>query len=182
MTLLISDRDGVLFDTCIANVFSYTAAAKKMNLRTNLEFLELSVHEGKGFFEFYREVWGDLTEVEIHTLKSVKDSIFMAQHELIKVNVDFVENIVKVQKDPYLVTRASLSSTNFLLKEFRIDFFGDRVLSVKSPESKSKLFTKIATENNLHHSSITVVDDSNEIVLESRSLGFHAIHYPHFCN
>lgn len=182
MTLLISDRDGVLFDTCLANIFSYSNAAKEMNLRSNLELLELSVHEGKGFFEFYWEVWGDLTQVEIHALKSAKDSIFMRQHKLVKINADFVENVVKVQNAPYLVTRASLSSTNFLLKEFQIDSFGDRVLSVKSPDSKSKIFAKIATENNLQHSSVTVVDDSKEIVLESRSLGFNALHYPHFCN
>lgn len=182
MSLLISDRDGVLFDTCRANVKTYLAAADKLNLKTNIPLLENAVHEGRAFFDFYFQVWGTLTEDQLQLLRARKSDFFKDEIALVKVNHKYISNVIKNEKSPFLVTRASLASTLYLLDFFQVGDFAERVVSVGASESKSQVFAKISMDLGLHPRNIQIVDDSHDVVVESKKLGFETVHYPHFCN
>ena len=179
--MLISDRDGVLFDTCRANINSYLSAADNLKLKTNVSFLENAIHEGRALHDFYFQVWGALTESQLHFLSAEKATLFRGEIKLIKINQYFISEVLDNEKSPFLVTRASFASTLYLLDNFHVRNFGDRVVSVSSSERKSQVFTKISIDLGLHPGSIRIVDDSKDIVVESKKLGFETQHYPHFC-
>ena len=180
--MLISDRDGVLFDTCRANFQSYVASAQKFGIKTDFEALANAIHQGRSFQSFYLEVWGELSEKELKLMSSEKKSLFKESSSLVKVNSNFIELTLIGEKNPYLVTRASLPSTLYLLEVFQIGIFEHRVVSVPSGESKSARFGEIAKSLNLLPSEILVIDDSLDVAKESSLLGFNTIHYPHFCD
>jgi HAD superfamily hydrolase (TIGR01509 family) len=182
MSLLISDRDGVLFDTCRANIESYSCAAEKLKIKTNISILEKAVHEGRAFLDFCFEVWSDLTEGQSQILRIEKAAAFEMRSDLTRVNHDLVSNVIEKEKTPFLVTRASLASTLHLLNEYQLTHFGERVVSVSSSEKKSEIFKKLSIELGVKPQSILIVDDSKEVILESEALGFKTVLYPHFCN
>ena len=180
--MLISDRDGVLFDTCQANLESYCRAAELMGLATNTRELEAAIHSGEGISNFYRTVWGELSTAEFGLLRSTKSEYFIEEIASVRVNHDFIENFLEGEREPYLVTRASIASTRFLVNHFGLDFFGKRVISTSETASKIDIFSFICSSNNLDRSQVKVVDDSPHIVHASAEAGFQAIQYPHFCS
>jgi hypothetical protein len=182
MSLLISDRDGVLLDTCRANINSYSRAAEKLKLHTSMPFLETAVHDGKAFIDFYFKVWGALTESQLQLLRAEKASVFEEEVKWVRVNHGFISTVIENEEFPFLVTRASLASTIYLLNRYQVNHFAERVVSVNALESKSQVFRRISRELGMGHQSITIIDDSEDVILESRELGFGTVHYPHFCN
>ena len=108
--MLISDRDGVLLDTCKANLDSYTHTAETMGLATNIHELEIAIHSGEGIVDFSRRVWGELTTAELNLLRSTKSEYFIENITNVRVNHAFIENFLVNEKEPYLVTRASILS------------------------------------------------------------------------
>ena len=182
MNLLISDRDGVLFDTCHANIKSYLIAAANLKLKTNHFLLEKAVHEGEAFQNFYSPVWGTLNESQKQLLRSEKASVFEDEIQLVRINHHFISNVIENENFPFLVTRASLASTFYLLDKFQIRHFAGRVISVIASESKSEVFKKISTQLGVTPGEVTIVDDSRGVVLESKMMGFKTVLYPHFCN
>lgn len=179
--MLISDRDGVLFDTCQANMESYTRAAELIGLATNSRELEVAIHSGEAISNFYRRVWGELSTEELCLLRSTKSEYFIESTASIRVNHHFIESFLVREKEPYLVTRASIASTKFLVNHFGLDFFGKRVISTLETDSKLDIFSFICSSHNLESSQVTIVDDSPEIVHASAEAGFRVIKYPHFC-
>ena len=180
--MLISDRDGVLFDTCQVNLESYTRAAESMGLKTNSLKLEVAIHSGEGLYAFYPKVWMGISNRDLDFLHKSKQLFFVEEIRKIRLNVEFVENYLVNAIDPHLVTRASLSSTKILLEHFNLQFFGDRVIGGDQGLNKVYIFKKLADQNILPRSRITVVDDSRHVVEQSKEAGFVAIQYPHFCS
>jgi|688.fasta_scaffold189351_3 beta-phosphoglucomutase-like phosphatase (HAD superfamily) len=179
--MLISDRDGVLLDTCKANLDSYTKTAETMGLATNIQELEIAIHSGAGIVDFSRRVWGELTTAELNLLRSTKSEYFIENIANVRVNHDFIESFLVNEKEPYLVTRASVSSTKFLVDHFGLDFFGKRIISASESASKIDVFNLICANLSLDRSQVTIVDDSPQIISASTEAGFHTIQYPHFC-
>lgn len=182
MSLLISDRDGVLFDTCRANIDSYLIAAKSFGISTDHSVLATAVHAGQGFDNFHLKVWGILPANLLSQIRVEKSSIFMSRIDLVRLNSEYLQNVLLKKNSPYLVTRASLASTQFLLDIFSIDIFEERVISVDLSESKFQIFSRIAQQSDYLHSDITIIDDSTEVILESSLAGFKVVQYPHFCS
>lgn len=182
MSVLISDRDGVLFDTCRANIQSYLSAAENLNLQTDLFALSRAVHDGEAFLNFYSKVWGEISDRTIQTLRIEKASFFSLNFQNVRVNTDFIESTLNHEVNPFLVTRASLESTYFLLDKFQITIFEERVISVHAGQTKPLIFSGIAKDLQLEPSQITIVDDSKDVALKSSLLGFRTIHFAHFCD
>jgi hypothetical protein len=180
--MLISEMDGVLFDTCKANLESYTRAAELMGLKTDSLKLETAIHSGESLYAFYPNVWKGITNSELDSMHKSKQSLFTKYVGNIRVNVEFVENYLVNAIDPYLVTRASLSSTKILLEHFNLRFFGNRVIGGDQGLNKIDVFKKLSDQHSLPRLGITVVDDSRHIVEQSKGAGFLAIQYPHFCS
>jgi hypothetical protein len=180
--MLISDRDGVLFDTCKVNFESYTRAAELMGLKTNSLELEAAIHSGEGLYAFHPKVWMGVANSDLDFLHKSKQLFFAEEIVKIRLNVEFVENHLVNAIDPYLVTRASLSSTKILLEHFSLQFFGDRVIGGGQGLNKVDIFKKLADQHSLPRLGITVVDDSRHIVEQSKAAGFLAIQYAHFCS
>jgi len=179
--MLISDRDGVLFDTCEANLASYSRAASLIGLKTDNWELEKAIHSGEGFLTFYNKAWPNISASQVVLLKESKQTLFIEYLSQIRLNFDFVEEYLVNAVAPYLVTRASYSSTKFLLDYFDLNFFGDRVVGGSQNLSKMEVFEKIYSKHDIPRISVYVVDDSQEIIEQSTKLGFSAIQYPHFC-
>lgn len=182
MNLLISDRDGVLFDTCGANIKSYLGAAENLKLQTNVTLLENAVHEGRAFLDFYFQVWGALTENQMQHLRVEKSAMFKDEIKLVRVNHEYISSVIDKEASPFLVTRASFASTLYLLDFFQLEHFAARVVSVNASESKSQVFKRISIDLGINPQSIHIVDDSRDVIVESRMLGFETMHYPHYCN
>jgi phosphoglycolate phosphatase-like HAD superfamily hydrolase len=179
--MLISDRDGVLFDTCEANLASYTRAANSIGLKTNDWELERAIHSGEGIFTFSKKVWVGASNTQLELIKESKQRLFVEYLSTIRLNFDFVEDFLVKAIDPYLVTRASYSSTKILLDYFDIHFFGDRVIGGSQIFSKIEIYGQISAKYDIPRLSVTVVDDCREIIEQSIKMGFMAIQYPHFC-
>jgi hypothetical protein len=182
MNLLISDRDGVLFDTCGANIKSYLGAAEKLKLQTNVTLLKDAVHEGRAFLDFYFQVWGALSEDQMQLLRDKKSVVFKDEIGLVRVNHEYISSVIENEVSPFLVTRASFASTLYLLDFFQLKHFAERVISVNASESKAQVFRRISIDLGVDPRSIQIVDDSRDVVVESKMLGFETMHYPHFCN
>ena len=180
--MLISDRDGVLFDTCMVNLECYTRAADLMGLKTNSSELGAAIHSGEGLYAFYPKVWMGIASSDLDSLQKSKHLFFTEAIGRIRLNVEFVENYLISAIDPYLVTRASLASTKILLEHFDIQFFGDRVIGGDQGLNKVDVFKKLADQHILPRLEITVVDDSRHVVEQSKEAGFVAVQYPHFCS
>jgi phosphoglycolate phosphatase-like HAD superfamily hydrolase len=180
--MLISDRDGVLFDTCRANLESYIEASKIIGLQTNINELAMSIHSGLGISSFFSSVWGALSESDLKILRETKIKLFLGHLSQVRLNLDFVDEFLAEEINPYLVTRASLSSSHILLDHFKIHHFGERVISVPESSSKLTVIENLSLELKISKSKFTVVDDSLEVIDQSNNLGCVAIHYPHFCD
>ena len=180
--MLISDRDGVLFDTCKANFQSYLRASKALGLTTQEPELLNAIHSGEGLTDFFRTVWGELSTAELNLLRSTKSEYFNENIANVRINHDFIESFLVNERNPYLVTRASLASTEFLINHFGLDFFDNRVISASEYTSKVDVFTFICTSHNLDRARVKIVDDSPKIITASTEAGFFAIQYPHFCS
>ena len=179
--MLISDRDGVLFDTCKANFESYFDASKALGFTVQESELLNAIHSGQGITDFSTRVWGELSTAELSLLRSTKSAYFIESISNIRVNHFFIEDFLSSERDPYLVTRASLASTKYLLDHFGLNFFGKRVISSSETASKIDVFNLICTNLSLDRSQVTIVDDSPQIISASAEAGFHTIQYPHFC-
>jgi FMN phosphatase YigB (HAD superfamily) len=180
--MLISDRDGVLFDTCNANFESYIRASKALCLTVQESQLLNAIHSGEAIVDFSVRVWGELSAAEFSLLRSTKSEYFIENIASVRVNHDFIESFLVSEKEPFLVTRASVASTRFLVNHFGLDFFGKRVISTSETASKIDIFSFICSSHNLDRSQVKVVDDSPQIVHASAEAGFQAIQYPHFCS
>ena len=179
--MLISDRDGVLFDTCEANLASYTRAANLIGLTTNNWELERAIHSGESLLTFSHKVWVGVSGTQLELVKESKQLLFNEYLSKIRLNSEFVEDYLIDAIDPYLVTRASYSSTKILLDHFDLHFFGDRVIGGSQSLGKLEIFEKLSDQHKIPRLSMTVVDDSQEIIEQSTKMGFLAIQYPHFC-
>jgi hypothetical protein len=180
--MLISDRDGVLFDTCRLNIESYLVAAEKFGLKTRLDLLSKNIHKGLPLNGFYGEVWGDLPQELLQRIRMEKNAVFARGYSSVRLNFDYVENFLRSDNSPFLVTRASIQSTTALLNHFKITFFENRVANVGSEQSKGSFFAEMARSYGFEAGLVTVVDDSLENIREADSLGFRTILYPHFCD
>lgn len=179
--MLISDRDGVLFDTCKANFESYFDASKALGFIVQEPELLDAIHSGQGITDFSTRVWGELSNAELGLLRATKSVYFIENISNIRVNHVFIEDFLSSELDPYLVTRASLASTNYLLDHFGLNFFGKRIISASESASKIDVFNLICTNLSIDRSEVTIIDDSPQIISASTEAGFHTIQYPHFC-
>jgi hypothetical protein len=180
--MLVSDRDGVLFDTCTANIESYKMASEKIGLQANIDELARSIHEGEGIETFFPSVWGDISKNQLVVLRDAKSKFFSENIRMVRVNVGFIESFLLAESNPYLVTRASTASTYFLLDHFKINFFESRIINIPKGLSKVPVFADLCAFHRLSHSELTIIDDSVDTVRESNVAGFLAFRYPHFCN
>lgn len=180
--MLVSDRDGVLFDTCAANIESYRMASEKIGLQANIDELARSIHAGEGIDTFFVSVWGDISKNQLLDLRDAKSKLFIENIRRVRVNVGFIESFLLTESNPYLVTRASTASTYFLLNHFKINFFESRIISIPKGLSKVLVFEDLCAVHRLSHSELTIIDDSVDTVHESNVVGFLAFQYPHFCN
>jgi|LakMenEpi03Aug12_release.lakeMendotaPanAssembly.Ray.scaffolds.fasta_scaffold178890_2 hypothetical protein len=180
--MLISDRDGVLFDTCSANIESYKSASKALGLKCEKDELARAIHAGTGIFDFRQKVWGELSEIQFETLRKKKSITFFENLKYVRVNRNFVSDFLEKEIEPYLVTRSSLNSTILLLATFGIDSFDERVRSVPSGVSKISIVNSMFSSLNIPKSQLTIVDDSEEVIADALRSGFVAVQYPHFCN
>jgi beta-phosphoglucomutase-like phosphatase (HAD superfamily) len=180
--MLISDRDGVLFDTCKANFASYLQASRDLGLPADELQLSNAIHSGDGISSFSKEVWGDLSAIQFKLLSEIKRNYFVKNISNVRINYGFIESFLVNEIGPYLVTKASAVSTYYLLNHFKLDIFFDRVISVSGNSSKLEVFNFLCRTHNLDTSRLKIFDDSPKIVHECIQAGFNAIQYPHFCS
>ena len=180
--MLISDRDGVLFDTCLANIESYKSASKALGLKCEKDELAKAIHAGAGIFDFRHKVWGELSQIQFETLRKKKSITFFENMKYVRVNHDFVSYFLENEIEPYLVTRASLNSTILLLSTFGINSFDERVKSVPPGVSKISIVNSMFSSLNIAKSQLTIIDDSDEVIADALRSGFVAVQYPHFCS
>ena len=182
--MYIIDRDGVLFDTCELNIKSYSEAADLLKLKTNIVNLTNSIHAGDSYSRFCRNVWQDIDQNDVIKLSKIKQDVFRNNLGLAVLNVDFISRYLKDQRNLCLLTKASKHSTLILLNHFGVSVFGEDVYSTQDYEQNSKIIAinDLQTKRSLGNHEVTIIDDSVLLIEDLVSLGYDAIHYPHYCS
>ena len=183
MKFTVLDRDGVLFDTCEANLSAYTEASRTLNLTTNLEELSRAIKSGSNLNDFYRMVWGGIPSDQLDLLRKRKIDFFAESLDRIRIN-HYWKNLIVCNPDIfYIATKASYDSTKHLLDSFLPDFNPHHVFSTQSDELKDKtaIIRYLSVASGIPVESFTLHDDSIDTVNLLVNKGYSAILEGHFC-
>jgi hypothetical protein len=177
----VLDRDGVLFDTCQANLFSYLSASATLQLDVNEERLQIAIRLGLSISEFHEQVWPEIRNGQYDEIIREKARVFRNSLHLVELNPFWSSRIVHSPDLFYIATKASLESTRFLLDEFLPNFHISNVYSVQQSNFTDKvaILKHIARENSSNE--VELVDDSVETVRLVVEAGYEAQLSPHFC-
>jgi phosphoglycolate phosphatase-like HAD superfamily hydrolase len=183
MNIYVLDRDGVLFDTCRLNSESYIQASSSLGLQTNLSALDDAIMLGESIDVFFPKVWGDLSSSQLDELRARKLKFFKKNADLVRLNPKWIKVVKEVPEQCFIATRASLDSTNFLLRELLPEFQLQNVYSIQGGiyKSKGKVLDVIATNLQLSLESVTLYDDTFKTIKELKEYGYSAVFEKHFC-
>lgn len=179
----VLDRDGVIVDSCAANLAAYSEASEKTGLGFDMVALEKSIHKGDSIEEFRERVWGKISDSSFRRLKSAKTACFPKFFSLIQVNPIWHQKIRISPKDFYIATKASIESSRFIIHALIPEFNTAHIFSTQNSqfESKVEILKKVSQLNNISMDGLIFYDDSIQTIRLAKEAGFQAELVEHFC-